>query len=115
MPALKVRNTAILAKVESSYGVDITPGAADGLWAIGTPPSPKFTPNSLKDVIGRGSLSKIPNAAPGQRYWEVSLKVPVRGAGAAYSSSVKPKVSPLLRACGFQEVVTTTGGSEKVV
>lgn len=115
MPALKVRNTAVLAKVETTYGVDIVPAATDGLWTIGSPPLPKFVDNTLKDVLGRGSLSKIPDAAPGQRYWEISLKVPLRGAGAAYSTTVKPKISPLLRACGFQETVTTTTGSEKVV
>lgn len=115
MPALKVRNTSVLAKIESSYGVDIVPAAANGLWCIGSPPEPQSSPNSLADVIGRGSLSKIPNAAPGERHWMVNLKVPLRGAGAAYSTSVKPKISPLLRACGLQETVTTTGGAEKVV
>ncbi len=112
MPALKVRNTSILAKIESSYGVDATPVGSDGLWAIGTPPDPQSSPNSLKDVIGRGSLSKIPNAAPGDRFWRVAIKVPLRGAGAVYTSSVKPKVGTLLRACGFQEAFTTTGGAQ---
>ena len=31
MPALKSRNVGILAKIESSYGVDATPAASDGL------------------------------------------------------------------------------------
>ena len=81
---------------------------------MGSAPTPVSTPNQLKTVIGRGSLSKIPGSAPGPRHFQAKIQVPLRGRGAAYSSSVKPKVGVLLRACGMQETVVTSSGSESV-
>jgi len=113
--ALRSRNVSILAKVESSYGVDVTPAATDGLYAVvGGLPEIVQEANTLNDVSRGGVLSKMQPAPPGPRSYRLSLKVPLRGRGAAYSSAVKPKVSPLLRACGFTETLVTTGGSESV-
>lgn len=114
--ALRIRNVSLLAKIETSYGVDVTPAAADGLYAVvGGLPTINKQDNTLNDVARGGVLSKMQPASPGPRSYQLSVRVPLRGRGAAYSASVKPKVDPLLRACGFQSTLTTTGGSEKVV
>lgn len=113
--ALRSRNVSILAKIESTYGVDAVPVAADGLYAaIGGLPEIVQEANTLNDVSRGGVLSKMQPAPPGPRSFRFSVRVPLRGRGAAYSASVKPKVGTLLRACGFSETLVTTGGSESV-
>lgn len=112
--ALLTRNISILAKVEDTYGQDTSPGAANGIYVIGGAPKILQEPNELNDVVGRGSLSKLPASQPGPRHWQLDFRVPIRGAGAAYSASVLPRVGPLLRACGFQQTLVTTPGSETV-
>lgn len=112
--ALLTRNISILAKVEDTYGIDTSPGASNGIYVIGGAPTLIQEANELNDVVGRGSLSKLPASQPGPRHWGCSFRVPIRGAGAAYSATVKPRISPLLRACGFQETVVTTPGAETV-
>jgi len=112
--ALLTRNVSILAKVEDTYGQDTSPGAANGIYVIGGAPRIIQELNELNDVVGRGSLSKLPASQPGPRHWQCDFRVPIRGAGAAYSASVKPRISALLRACGFQETVVDTPGVETV-
>jgi hypothetical protein len=112
--ALLTRNISILAKIESTYGQDTSPGASNGLYVIGSAPKIIQEPNELNDVVGRGSLSKLPASQPGPRHWQCDFRVPVRGAGAAYSSSVVPRISSLLRACGLQETIVDTPGVETV-
>ena len=113
--ALLNKRVSLLAKVEGTYGTDATPGAADGFWGVaGSAPSLVKQDNNLDNVARGGVLSKMQPAAPGPRHWKVSCQIPLRGAGAAYSTSVKPKISALMRACGFQETVTATPGVEKV-
>ena len=112
--ALSNKNVSILMKIESSEGVDASPVAGDGFWAVaGSAPEPVLEANLLDDVA-RGSLTKLPPAPDGPVHMKFSFKVPLRGSGAAYSGSVKPKIATPLRICGLQETLTTTGGSEKV-
>lgn len=112
--ALSNKNVAILMKIETSEGVDASPVAGDGFWAVaGSAPEPVLEANLLDDVA-RGTLSKLPPAPDGPVHMKFSFRMPVRGAGAAYSASVKPKCSVPNRICGLQETITTTGGSEKI-
>lgn len=59
------------------------------------------------------SLSKFPNMT-GKQSGKITFKAELKGTGAAYSSSVKPLISPYLRACGFAETVDVTPGAEKI-
>ena len=112
--ALSNKNVSILMKIESSEGVDASPVAADGFWAVaGSAPEPVLEANLLDDVA-RGTLSKLPPAPDGPVHMRFSFRMPARGAGAAYSASVKPKCSVPNRICGLQETITTTGGAEKI-
>ena len=50
----------------------------------------------------------------GPRAWQgIPVSVNLRGAGAAYSASVKPKCDALLRMGGFAAAGSFTGGLEK--
>lgn len=112
--ALRNKNVSILMKIETTEGVDASPVAADGFWAVaGSAPEPVLEANTLDDVA-RGTLTKLPAAPDGPVHMRFSFKMPVRGAGAAYSTTVKPKCSVPNRICGLQETITTTGGSEKI-
>lgn len=114
MPLLNKR-VSLLAKVETTYGTDSIPAAADGFFGIpGSAPTIVKQDNNLDDVVRGGSMSILPPAEPGPRHLQVDFRVPLRGSGAAYSATVLPKVAPLLRACGLQQTLTTTAGSEKV-
>lgn len=112
--ALSNKNVSILMKIETSEGVDSVPAAADGFWAVaGSAPEPVVEANLLDDVA-RGTLTNLPPAPDGPVHLRFSFKIPVRGPGTAYSSTVKPKCSVPNRICGLQETIVTTGGSETI-
>ena len=112
--ALRNKNIAILMKIESVEGTDSAPTASDGFWAVaGSAPEPIMEANLLDDVQ-RGSLTKLPPAPDGPVHMKFTFKMPVRGAQAAYSATVKPKISVPNRICGLQETLVTTGAAETV-
>lgn len=113
--ALLNKRASLLAKIETTYGTDATPAAADGFFAVaGSAPTIVKQDNKLTDVARGGTMSILPPAEPGPRHLEVSFRIPLRGAGSAYSATVLPKAASILRACGLQQTVTTTLGLEKV-
>lgn len=113
--ALLNKRVSLLAKIETAYGTDITPAAADGFYGIaGTVPEPVMQENTLDDVTRGGTMSILPPAEPGPRHLQVNFRIPIRGAGAAYSATVLPKADAIIRAAGYQRTLTTTAGSEKV-
>lgn len=59
------------------------------------------------------SLSPL-QPLPGARSAKITFRAELKGAGVAYSASVKPALSPFLRGAGFAETVDATAGSEKV-
>jgi len=106
----------LLAKAESVYGTDPVPVAGtDGvrcvgyLWEAG---SPEFAFPNLRDDVFTGTRFPQTPGTPAGKMMSVEFSVELRGAGAAYSSSVKPEIAPLLTASGFAETLDATGGSE---
>jgi hypothetical protein len=100
MPLLQ-RKRVILAKIESSYGVDPTPtGAANALLVRNlnvTPQDADFADRNLvRPYLGRSE--QLPAAIRGTLDFEVEMA----GAGTA---GVAPGYGPLLRACGFSEAL----------
>jgi len=59
-----------------------------------------------------GLMARLPDI-PGVRTAEISGEAFIRGAGAAYSASVKPELDAILRACGLAATGTFTVGAEK--
>lgn len=103
----------ILVKVESTYNVDPTPViTADAVLVE----SPSWSDAGLR-MVDRPAVSA--NIDTKQQVYAGALKqvtfdVELKGAGAAYSATNYPEVSALLRACGFDETIVVTGGSETV-
>lgn len=77
---------------------------------------PKFEIDLKSYERNNIKLNTLSNMVPlmGQRAAKVSFKAEVKGAGAAYSSSVTPALGTYLKSCGFAETIVTTAGAETV-
>lgn len=97
-----IRNTAILAKVETTYGTDAVPtGGANALLVSNVSINPLNAQNvdrdNLRPYFG-GSEQLI-----GTAYVEVSFDVELQGSGTAGTA---PAWGALMKACAFAETVT---------
>lgn len=100
MPLL-TRKAIILAKIESSYGVDPTPtGAANAILISNL----NVTPLAAEFINRDNYFPYLGNADSVLASYsaQVSFEVEIAGAGAAGTA---PAWGPLLRACGFAETV----------
>lgn len=99
-----VRNTAVLAKVETSYGTDPTPtGTANSMLVSNLSINPLNAGNVDRALIRAyyGASEQLLGTA----YVEMGFDVEIAGAGTA---GVAPAWGPLLKACGWAETVTTS-------
>lgn len=115
-----IRIEGLLAKIESSYGVDPTPvvgsdavRVSDRLWSSITP---GYAWENTRDEMVSGSNVPPPPAVPRGRNVSLDIGWELKGSrsGGAYSAGNKIEASPLLRACCLAEAVDTTGGAEKL-
>ena len=100
---------AVAVKVEPTSGTDSVPTlAADAVRVVGVPVLTinDLEPGDRSDVV-TGVLGTIDNAAPAGTFGTIDLQVELCGAGAAYSSSVKPPIDALLRMSGFSSTFST--------
>lgn len=99
-----IRNTAILAKVETTEGTDATPtGAANALLVSDVSINPLSAQNVSRDLIRSyfgGSEQLV-----GTAYKEVGFTVELAGSGTAATA---PAWGALMQACGFAETVGAT-------
>lgn len=107
MPALTpryVRNSAILAKVETTYGTDPTPtGAANAILVSNLSINPLDAQNVPRDLVRGyfgGSEQLVGNAS-------VSCKFDVELAGSG-AAGTAPAWGALLQGCGMGQTVTAT-------
>ena len=106
------RRRVIAAKVESVEGtMEVITVTEAGILAI----DPKFDIDFKSYERNNIKMNTLSNLVPlmGQRSVKVSFKAELKGAGVAYSASIKPALSPYLRACGMTEVIDTTASAEK--
>lgn len=97
----KTRNTAILAKIETTYGTDAVPtGAADAI--LISEAAFDITYNNVDRSNIRGHFGSD-EQLPGTRFVDMSFAVEISGSGAAGTA---PAWGKLLRACAFAETVT---------
>lgn len=97
-----IRNTAILAKIETTYGVDAAPaGATDALLISNQTINVLNAQNVDRNII-RPFLGNSEQLV-GTHYKEVSFDIEFVGSG---TKGTAPAWGPLIRACGFAEVVT---------
>ncbi len=102
MPSRYIRNTAILAKTESTYGVDSTPTeGANAILVSNVSITPLNANNVDRDLIRpyMGASEQL----VGTTNVALTFDVEVAGAGAAGSA---PAYGPLLLACGFAETIS---------
>jgi len=99
-----IRKTAILAKLETTYGVDATPtGAANALVVSNLSINPLKADNVSRDII-RSYLGNSEQLV-GTAYVEMGFDVELVGSGAA---GVAPAWGPLMRAIGFAETIVAS-------
>lgn len=99
---LYYKNVAVLAKTETTYGVDPTPtGAANAMLSKGALPQPLLGNRVTRDLDRSvlGAQSEI-NTGP---YVTVAFSIEIAGAG---SAGTAPKYGPLLQACGMSETIS---------
>lgn len=105
------RRRIVVAKIESVEGTMETLVVGDaGILAI----DPKFDVDIQMHERNNqlNSLSPL-QPVPGARSAKVSFRAELKGAGVAYSASVKPAVGVFLRGCGFLETIDVTASNEK--
>lgn len=105
------RRRIIVAKVEAVEGTMEALVVGDAkLIAI----DPKFTAD-FKMHDRTNSLNSLSPLVPipGGRSAKISFRAEIKGAGAAYSATVKPALGTFLRGCGFAETIDTTVSAEK--
>lgn len=99
--ALKLRRLAVLAKIESTYGVDSVPtGAANAILLQDVTITPMEAEQIERSLI-RAHLGANAVVLAAKRM-RLSATVDLAGAGAAGTA---PKYGPLLRACGMAETI----------
>lgn len=99
-----IRKTAILAKIETTYGVDAIPtGAANALLVSNLSFNPLNATNVSRDII-RAYLGGSEDLV-GTAYVEGGFDIELVGSGTAGTA---PAWGALMRAIGFAEVLTAT-------
>jgi len=94
-----IRNTVILAKIESVYGTDPTPtGAANAMLVANT--SIEYAYNNVNRDLLRGYFGGSEQLV-GTRQVNIGFDVELSGSGDAGLTA--PAWAPLLKACGFGE------------
>lgn len=99
-----IRNTAILAKIESTYGTDSTPTeGANALLVSNVSINPLSAANVDRDLVRpyMGASEQL----VGPANIELSFDIELSGAGAAGTAAA---YGPLLRACGFAETLSAS-------
>ncbi|MER2626224.1 MAG: phage tail tube protein [Accumulibacter sp.] len=103
-----IRNTAILAKIESTYGTDSTPTeGANALLVSNVSINPLSAANVDRDLVRpyMGASEQL----VGPANIELSFDIELSGAGAAGTAAA---YGPLLRACGFAETLSASVRAE---
>jgi hypothetical protein len=93
----------VIMKVETTYGVDViadTYVVGDIVQAVSD--SVRYAPQleEIPNLATAGALGRLPSAI-GTRLGTVSFDMVIRGAGVAYSATVKPEADLPLRGCGL--------------
>lgn len=95
-----LRNTVVLAKLESTYGTDASPSASDALLVSDVTINPLNANNVKRDLV-RGYFGGSPELV-GTASVEVSFTVEMAGSG---TPTTAPAWGKLLQACGMASTV----------
>src|SRR5690242_11678592 len=101
MPALRTRNTVILAKIETVEGTDAAPAAATDAILVENVRL-DFKPNVVETNENTASLDDFGSIVGGMTA-ALTFDVYVKGSSAAGTA---PEWGRLLKACGWAETIT---------
>lgn len=103
MVVMLKRKNVLLAKLETTYGVDPTPAAGDdAILALNT--EIKETREPIERNINISTLSNKPSLLGGE-FAEVTFSVEIKGSG---SAGTAPRLGALLQACSMSETVVSS-------
>ena len=108
------RRMVVAMKVESVYGTDAFGGsylAANIVPCFNI--SPAITLEEIENLALSGDIGRLPSGI-GRELAGVTFEMFIRGAGAAYSASVKPEADSALQACGLSSAFSGGAGAEIV-
>lgn len=108
MPTRYLRNTVILAKIESTYGTDSTPTEGANAILVSNVTITPLKSNNVDRNLVRGYMGGSEQLA-GAISVDVGFDVELAGAGAAGTAA---PYGPLLRACGFVETLSASVRAE---
>jgi len=106
-----VNREVILSKIEPVYNVDSSPGAADAIlvenlgWSYAGA-------RMIERKPVRQSIAALKQVHAGTLI-ELTYEIELKGAGVAYSASVRPECDSSLRVCGFGATIDVTASAEK--
>ena len=107
------KKSLVLAKIESTYGIDPTPVAANDAILV-TNPVAKPVGELLQRNHDRPSLSPLQHSI-GMKEYEITFETELKGSGTCNAGGATdiPEIDPLLQACGLAQTLTaeTTGGA----
>ncbi len=96
-----VRNSAVLAKIESVYGTDPVPTGGANAMLVSNQSKPKLVNNLVDRALLRSYFGGSEQLV-GTRYLEIAFDVELAGSGTAGTA---PAWAPLLRASAFAETL----------
>lgn len=104
----------VLAKVETTSGTDAVPVAGtDAVRQIGIPVLEYgYLETGERQDAETGVLGAVERAIPAGTFGRVDVTLEIKGAGAAYSASVKPEADVFWRMSGFGATTGFVAGSE---
>jgi len=108
-----VNREVLLVKIESTYNTDPTPTGADNAVLVENPAWSHAGARMNERNPVRTSIASLKQVFGGT-LMQVTFDVELKGAGAAYSATVRPECDALLRACGYAATVDATPSSESV-
>ena len=103
--ALNALNRTLLAKIETTYGVDSTPaGATDGVLLRSAEISP-LELETVENTVVRPYFGNFKQLVAGKTV-RLSVEVPMTGFGTAGPASPLPGLDALFRCCGLARVIS---------
>lgn len=104
----------VLAKIEVTSGTDSLPVAGtDAVRQIGIPTLEyAYLETGERQDAESGVLGAVERAVPAGTFGRIDITLEIRGAGAAYSATVKPEADVFWRMAGFGVTTSFTAGAE---
>lgn len=103
----------VLAKIETTSGVDSVPVGTDAVRCIGIPTlNYDFLESGMRDDAQTGRLIPADRTEPAARFGTIDVTLELKGAGAAYAAGVKPEADVFWRMAGMSVTSDFTGSAE---